>query len=742
MFAFLEKDDISLFRNSIFIKSKLMKRIALNLILFLITTMAVSENGSRLWLRFPEAQVPAGLITHLVGDTSSLPLREFRTAWHSMTGVSLLSNRNITSKSLWLLTPADSRIHKTGMLKQLKSLGPEGFILRSLVCGGDTVTVVAANADAGLLYGVYHLIRLLQLHAFTYNLDVVEKPDYAIRILNHWDNPDGTVERGYAGHSIWKWDELPSKLSPRYIEYARANASIGINATVLNNVNASPQMLSSGYLLKVKALANVLRPYHIKVCLAINFSSPKVIGGLPTSDPLDVRVRHWWALKANEIYSLIPDFGGFLVKANSEGLPGPMDYGRTHVDGANMLADALKPYGGVVMWRAFVYEPGDDRVKLAYNEFHKFDGQFRDNVLIQVKNGPVDFQPREPFSPLFGAMKRTALMPEVQITQEYLGQGNHLVFLGSMWREFMDADTYSEGAGATIAKLTTGKLNPQKITAFAGVANIGDDANWCGQDFAQANWYAFGRLAWKNTLSTEQIAGEWVQLTFQQPASKAVYMENCDQFMDGNSFLSSLKSILLTSHETAVDYMMPLGLHHIFAWNHHYGPEPWCEIVGARPDWLPNYYHRADSTGLGADRTSTGSNAVSQYFSPLKEQLEDIHQCPEKYLLWFHHVSWNYRMKSGNTLWNELCRHYDHGVMQVREYQKIWDRGEAFVDAARFKAIQSKLRIQAHDAVWWKDACLLYFQTFSHQSIPCGIERPVYELDSLRNIKLNMKHHN
>ena len=648
-----------------------------------------------------------------------------------MNGTELEFSNKLNDNLLIIGTAGNKLIRKLNISNYLKDVGNEGFIIRSIHKDGKKLTVVAANTHNGLLYGVFCLLRIIQTDQFSASLNIIEKPSFNLRLLNHWDNLDGTVERGYAGHSIWKWDELPGVISPRYTEYARANASIGINATVLNNVNASPKILSAEYLQKVKAIAAVLRPYNIRVYLSINFSSPKELGGLPTSDPLDRSVQEWWKNKAAEIYRLIPDFGGFLVKANSEGLPGPMDYGRTHVDGANMLADALKPFGGIVMWRAFVYEPGDDRAKLAYKEFIHFDGQFRHNVIIQVKNGPIDFQPREPFSPLFGAMKKTPLMPELQITQEYLGQGNHLVFLSPMWEEFLNSETYSNEEGSSIAKISDGEITNQKITAIAGVSNIGEDPNWCGHHFAQANWYAFGRLAWNNRLTSSQIAGEWIKMTFQQAGSES----------DDAGF-EPIKQMMLGSHQTAVDYMMPLGLHHLFAWEHHYGPEPWCEVPGARPDWLPKYYHNADTSGIGFDRTTTGSNAVSQYYSPLKEQFNDPQQCPDKYLLWFHHLPWNYKMKSGQSLWDELCYTYDKGVIQVREYQKIWDRSEKLIDGQRFSEVQSKLRIQARDAVWWKDACLLYFQTFSKKPIPYDIERPVHDLDSLKKIKLNLTHHN
>lgn len=729
------------------------KNIVLAFVL-IISFSAFAEDGSRLWLRFSDVKASNCEFSGIVGDLNSLAVTEFQMAWNEITNSTLPQQKTISDNSLIIGTLNNKSIKNLGLTAEIKGLDTEGYLIRSLISKGKNITIVAANSDGGLLYGVYGLLRIIQTKQFSNNLNIKEKPSFDIRILNHWDNLDGTVERGYAGRSIWKWDELPDKISPRYKAYARANASVGINATVLNNVNASPKILSTEILEKVKAIAGELRPFNIKVYLAINFSSPKEIGGLQTADPLDKNVQKWWADKAREIYKLIPDFGGFLVKANSEGLPGPMDYGRTHVDGANMIADALKPFGGKVMWRAFVYEPGDDRAKLAYKEFINFDGQFRDNVIIQVKNGPIDFQPREPFSPLFGAMKKTPLMPELQITLEYLGHSNHLVFLASMWKEFFESDTYAEGKGTSISSITTGKVFPQKFTACAGVANIGEDTNWCGHHFAQANWYAFGRLAWNPGISGEKIADEWVRMTFtSSPTPRilvplvgeergAVNLEDDAKLETRNTELETIKNMMLSSHETCVNYMMPLGLHHIFAWDHHYGPEPWCDIKGARPDWLPKYYHNADSVGLGFNRTETGSNAVSQYNPPFSNELNDIQQCPEKYLLWFHHVSWNHSMKSGRTLWDELCYKYDGGVQQVREYQKEWDKLESFVDTQRFGEVQSKLRIQARDAVWWKDACLLYFQTFSKKPIPYDIERPVYELEELKKIKLELKHHN
>ncbi|WP_321479806.1 alpha-glucuronidase [uncultured Bacteroides sp.] len=640
-------------------------------------------------------------------------------------------------RKAWQGIPVELRLQKG---KEYKELGQEGFTIRT--SADDQKIVLSSMGEEGILYGAYHLLRLQQTGELTSPLDIKESPSYKIRILNHWDNLDGTVERGYAGHSIWQWDKLPDVLSPRYTEYARANASIGINATVLNNVNASPQMLSTEYLQKVKALAEVFRPYKIKVYLSINFSSPAELGGLPTSDPLDAAVRCWWKKKADEIYKLIPDFGGFLVKANSEGLPGPQDFGRTHADGANMLADALKPHGGIVMWRAFVYSPGDsDRAKQAYQEFMPLDGQFRENVIIQVKNGPIDFQPREPFSPLFGAMKKTAVMPEFQITQEYLGFANHLVYLAPLWKECLESDTYQQGKGSTVARVTDGSIYPHQLTAIAAVANIGDDANWCGHPFAQANWYSFGRLAWNHELTSAQIADEWISQTFPKKDFLSKEKETCVP-LNADSwktlFLPRVRTMMLESREAAVDYMMPLGLHHQFAFGHHYGPQPWCDVPGARADWLPKYYHKADSAGIGFDRSSTGSNAVSQYQSPLCEEFDDVATCPENLLLWFHHVSWNYKMKSGRTLWDELCYTYDRGVQEARSFQKTWDMVKPFVDKARFDDVQRRLKIQTRDAVWWKDACLLYFQQFSRRPIPCDIERPIHDLDRLEKYHLKI----
>nr|WP_229094509.1 alpha-glucuronidase [Bacteroides eggerthii] len=632
-----------------------------------------AEDGSHLWLRLP-VNAHAEISAPRQSPTLNIAVEELQQAWKG----------------------APVRL----VIQKDKQLQPEGFRIRH----EDNKITLTSPTETGLLYAAYHLLRMQETGQNVVEAQTTENPAYNLRILNHWDNMDRTVERGYAGQSLWNWEELPNTLSDRYKEYARANASIGINGTVLNNVNASPKILSAEYLQKVKALADIFRPYGLRVYLSVNFASPMALDSLSTADPLDKEVIRWWKNKVKEIYRIIPDFGGFLVKANSEGQPGPCDFGRTHAEGANMLADALKPYKGIVMWRAFVYSPSDaDRAKQAYLEFEPLDGQFRNNVIVQVKNGPIDFQPREPYSPLFGAMQHTPLMAEFQVTQEYLGHSNHLAYLAPMWKEFFEF------------------VAPASLKAVAGVANIGTDANWCGHTFAQANWYAFGRLAWQPSLSSGNIADEWLKQTFgSQPSDIS----------------AQLKKMMLDSHEAVVNYMMPLGLHHIFAWGHHYGPEPWCSIPGARPDWLPSYYHRADKQGIGFDRSSKGSNAVAQYPETLAKQYDNIGTCPEEYLLWFHHVPWSHRMKSGRSLWDELCHHYDNGVRQVRDFQKIWDAAEKYIDAERFHEVQSKLKIQARDAVWWKDACLLYFQEFSGMPIPYEIERPIHELKDLQKVHL------
>ena len=571
-------------------------------------------------------------------------------------------------------------------------------------------TITASN-PIGLLYGAYELIRLQNTDAyntgsgnqqnFSKAIDETEKPQVGLRILNHWDNLDGSIERGYAGKSIFKWEEIKlgkngkggsisKSLHDRLITYARANASLGINGSVLNNVNASPKMMTAEYINKVKVIANILRPYGIRVYLSINFASPMALGYTKTADPLDKKVQQWWKKKAKEIYATIPDFGGFLVKANSEGQPGPGDYHRTHADGANMLADAVKPYGGIIMWRSFVYganHKGEDRVKQAVSEFKGMDGKFRDNVILQSKNGPLDFQPREPYAPIFDNIKQTPQIAELQITQEYLGQSKHLTYLAPMWKEFFDF------------------VNPNKLVGISGVANIGDDANWCGHPFSQANWYAFGRLAWNPSLTAEEIAHEWLVQTY----------ENQDE-----KFTKPVEMMMMTSREACVNYMMPLGLHHIFKFDHHYGPEPDGFIASYPLEWCPVYYHKADAQGVGFDRSSKGTDAVGQYPEPYHSMYDNIATCPEEYLLWFHHVPWTYKMKSGSTLWQELCMKYNMGVAMVEVYRDFWHTSaKQYMKGheQEWQHTDSLLNVQLENAKEWRNTCLKYFQTFSKMKI-------------------------
>ena len=571
-------------------------------------------------------------------------------------------------------------------------------------------TITASN-PIGLLYGAYELIRLQNTDAyntgsgkqqnFSKAIDETEKPQVGLRILNHWDNLDGSIERGYAGKSIFKWEEIKlgkngkggsisKSLHDRLITYARANASLGINGSVLNNVNASPKMMTAEYINKVKVIANILRPYGIRVYLSINFASPMALGYTKTADPLDKKVQQWWKKKAKEIYAAIPDFGGFLVKANSEGQPGPGDYHRTHADGANMLADAVKPYGGIIMWRSFVYganHKGEDRVKQAVSEFKGMDGKFRDNVILQSKNGPLDFQPREPYAPIFDNIKQTPQIAELQITQEYLGQSKHLTYLAPMWKEFF------------------GFVNPDRLVGISGVANIGDDANWCGHPFSQANWYAFGRLAWNPSLTAEEIAHEWLVQTY----------ENQDE-----RFTKPVEMMMMTSREACVNYMMPLGLHHIFKFDHHYGPEPDGFIASYPLEWCPVYYHKADAQGVGFDRSSKGTDAVGQYPEPYRSLYDNIETCPEEYLLWFHHVAWDYKMKSGSTLWQELCMKYNMGVAMVEVYRDFWHTSaKQYMKGheQEWQHTDSLLNVQLENAKEWRNTCLKYFQTFSKMKI-------------------------
>ena len=649
-----------------------MLKLLLSIVMLAFVGMAKAEDGSKLWLR-TEKNVKVKNVVTFKGKTDAttrIAVKELLDYWHGQRVVMHLNSGCGLKKGAFRLNSTSSRID------------------------------VTASSSDGILYAAYELLRCQNTGAKVTEGDNI--PAFDIRILNHWDNLDGSIERGYAGKSIWIWDEITEQkkassrraslgktcyqcsesLRQHITEYARANASIGINGAVLNNVNASPQMLSTIYIDKVKAIADILRPYGIKTYLSVNFASPMALGGLQTADPLNPEVAQWWKDKAKEIYSIIPDFGGFLVKANSEGQPGPGDYNRKHSDGANILADAVKPYGGIIMWRCFVYgnkHKGEDRVKQAVTEFEPEDGLFRDNVILQAKNGPLDFQPREPYAPVFDQIKKTPLMAELQITQEYLGQSIHLTYLAPMWKEFFSF------------------VSPKSLKGIAGVANIGDDTNWCGHHFSQANWYAYGRLAWNPELTSEAIAKEWLLQTF-DPA-----------------ILPSALDIMLRSHEACVDYMMPLGLHHIFKADHHYGPEPDGNQPHFPEEWKPVYYHKADSVGVGFNRSSAGTNAVSQYRAPFNTMYDNIDTCPEEYILWFHHVPWTRKMKSGRTLWQELQWHYNHGVAEVEDFVKIWHSLKSNVDEQRYREVDERLQKHLQNAREWRDTCLGYFGKFAEK---------------------------
>lgn len=660
------------------------------LLFTVLTSLHVSaqSDGSQLWLGKQYAN-SCQVISQLPDDaTAKIAKQELENNWRG---------KNVELK-----------------IDKARNLGEGYNIYARPAQQGDNIqyeaTITASN-PIGLLYGAYELIRLQNTDAyntgsgnqqnFSKAIDETEKPQVGLRILNHWDNLDGSIERGYAGKSIFKWEEIKlgkngkgssisKSLHDRLITYARANASLGINGSVLNNVNASPKMMTAEYINKVKVIANILRPYGIRVYLSINFASPMALGYTKTADPLDKKVQQWWKKKAKEIYATIPDFGGFLVKANSEGQPGPGDYHRTHADGANMLADAVKPYGGIIMWRSFVYganHKGEDRVKQAVSEFKGMDGKFRDNVILQSKNGPLDFQPREPYAPIFDNIKQTPQIAELQITQEYLGQSKHLTYLAPMWKEFF------------------GFVNPDRLVGISGVTNIGDDANWCGHPFSQANWYAFGRLAWNPSLTAEEIAHEWLVQTY----------ENQDE-----KFTKPVEMMMMTSREACVNYMMPLGLHHIFKFDHHYGPEPDGFIASYPLEWCPVYYHKADAQGVGFDRSSKGTDAVSQYPEPYRSLYDNIETCPEEYLLWFHHVPWTYKMKSGSTLWQELCMKYNMGVAMVEVYRDFWHTSaKQYMKGheQEWQHTDSLLNVQLENAKEWRNTCLKYFQTFSKMKI-------------------------
>jgi alpha-glucuronidase len=697
-------------------------------ILLLAGAVVKAEDGYRLWLRFdplPKQMINlyrprvTSIVAPGTGATIEVMRTELVNGCAGLFGSPVPVAKDVDRDGAVVVgTPKTSPVI-AGLKweRQLAGLGLEGFRIRSVKTDGRSVTVIASNGEVGALYGVFHFLRLMQTHQPIDNLDVSQKPRLQFRVLNHWDNLNGSIERGYAGRSLWDWEGLPEKVDWRLRDYARANASLGINGSVLNNVNANSRSLSTEYLRKTAAIAAIFRPYGLRVYLSARFSAPIELDGLKTADPIDPEVAAWWKKKADEIYGIIPDFGGFLVKANSEGQPGPRTYNRSHAEGANMLAAAVAPHRGIVMWRAFVYDmkPGYDRAGAAYENLQPFDGQFAPNVLLQVKNGPIDFQPREPFHPLFGGMPKTQLMPELQITQEYLGFSNHLVFLGPMWREFFDSDTHAKGPGSTVTRVVDGSLDGQRLTGMAGVANTGSDRNWTGHHFAQANWYAFGRLAWNPDLPSREMAEEWIRMTFTSDP-KAV---------------KAIARVMVESHEALVDYMTPLGLHHIMWGGHHYGPAPWWDKE-SRSDWNPTYYHRADEQGLGFNRTKTGSNSVSQYHPPVRDRFAGLATCPEKLLLWFHHVPWDHRMRSGRSMWDELSLHYQRGVDWVRATRKEWDGLAGFIDSERHAEVAKKLALQERDAIHWRDSVLLYFQTFSKRPLPNGVEKAPKTLEEYK----------
>jgi len=700
--------------------------------LLLITCLcagrARAEDGHDLWLRYQPlaAAQSVSLLSHatqlVVGQatpTQAATRSELLRGLGGLLGQAPSLSKAVTSNGALIVGTAVSSPLIASLHLDTRDLGREGYLIKSVMVEGHAATAIVGNDDIGVLYGAFHFLRLLQTGQPVTGLDLRDHPHVKLRLLDHWDNLDGSVERGYAGASIWDWWKLPDYLDPRYTDYARANASIGINGTVLNNVNADPLILTHAYLEKVAALAGVLRPWGIRVYLSARFSAPIELGGLKTADPLDPAVRKWWRDKADEIYKLIPDFGGFLVKANSEGQPGPQDYHRSHADGANMLADALAPHSGVVMWRAFVYSQHDldDRTKQAYNEFRPLDGQFRDNVLLQVKNGPLDFQPREPFSPLFGAMPKTPLMMEFQVTKEYLGFATQLVYLGPLWQETLRSDTYAKGNGSTVARVIDGDLDGHTLTGIAGVANIGTDRDWSGSIFNQANWYAFGRLAWDPTQSARTIAGDWARMTF----------------TPDDAVSQPIVDMMMTSREAAVDYMTPLGLAHLMGAGHHYGPAPWDDSL-PRADWNPVYYHCADKNGIGFDRTRKGSDAVDQYAPPVAARFNDLRTTPDINLLWFHRVPWDYRMRSGHSLWDELVMHYTHGVDEVKQMRATWVTLKGRIDPERYAQIDAFLAIQQNEARWWRDASIAYWQSLNHLPLPDGYAPPAHSLDYYKSL--------
>ena len=689
---------------------------------FTLSTACLAEDGYDLWLRYRpvEAAAQAGyraaanaVVVEGGSATLAAAAEELRRGLSGLLARPVaIAARPGADGAILLGTPSSSPLIR-GLNLPLQTIGREGFLIRSAIVGRHRVTVIAGNSDIGVLYGAFRLLRLIQTRRPISSLDLRDAPHVELRMLDHWGNLDRHVVRGYAGLSLWDWQTLPRFRDPRYTDYARADASIGINGVVLNNVNSNADVLTPHFLERVKALADIFRPWGIRVYLSARFNAPMALGALPTADPLDPRVRAWWRAKADEIYRYVPDFGGFLVKANSEGTPGPQDFHRTHADGANMMAEALAPHGGVVIWRAFVYSAAnnEDRFRQAFSEFHPFDGQFQGNVIIQVKNGPIDFQPREPFSPLFGAMPRTNVGMEFEVTKEYLGFNTHLAYLGTMWEEALRSDTYARGAGSTVARVIDGSLFHGPHSLVAGVANTGNDRNWSGSQFDQANWYALGRFAWDPGISARDVADEWARMTW------------------GNdpAIVAPIVDMMMGSRQAVVDYMTPLGLHHLMATGHHYGPGPWVDNLERR-DWNPAYFHGGNRGGIGFDRTATGSNAIAQYAPEVARSFGSLDTVGDDFLLFFHHVPWTYRLDTGRTVWDELVVRYSRGVDVVRAMRRSWAGLEGRVDPQRYAEVADFLAIQEDEAQWWRDACIAYFQSLSRLPLPAGYAPPAHDL--------------
>ncbi|MFW6347027.1 MAG: alpha-glucuronidase family glycosyl hydrolase [Cyclonatronaceae bacterium] len=695
-------------------------------VLMALPRLAAADDGYRAWLKYDaiedEALLQAyrGHITGLHIDAGHSDLlnsaaRELRLGLSGLLARPLRMSRSPLRGTIVAGTPESSAaISRLNLDDELAALGPEGYLIRNVNLGQTRVLIIAANEDVGVLYGSFALLRALRTGKDITEYEEISAPRVQHRTVNHWDNLDRLVERGYAGLSLWDWGRLPEYEDPRYHDYARLNASIGINGTAINNVNADPDILTEPFLERVAVLADIFRKYGIAVYLSINYHAPQRVGGLETSDPLDPDVQRWWRETADRIYEHIPDFGGFLVKADSEGQPGPHGYGRNHAEGANVLANALAPHGGIVIWRAFVYNPEQgDRFREAYDEFMPLDGLFADNVMLQIKNGPIDFQPREPFSPLFGGLEETPAMLELQITQEYFGFANHLTYKGPMYTEVLRADTHARGEGSTVGRILEGEIFEYELTGMAGVLNTGTDRNWTGHPFVQSSWYAYGRLAWNYEREAAALAEEWISMSFSNDAS----------------VIDEIRDIMMISREAGENYRTPLGLTHLYDQGHHYGPAPWISMDDvSRPDWSSQYYHNASEDGIGFDRTESGSNALEQYHEPVRERFADLSEIDEDYLLWFHHLAWDYELRSGRTLWHELVHQYTEGVEQVRQMRAGWQRLEGRINAHQFAEVAALLEIQLADAQFWRDACLSYFGQYTELEFPAGYEPPAHEL--------------